>query len=326
VQSRVPQANPQVAQPQQRPQSNTQSTQQPSTNGARSTQGAAPDQSTGQNQNQSQSTQSNQPAGTAQSRQASPSANTASQPQNNQAGQQGNQQQQPQQRSTQSQQAPQTQQQPNQQGAQTRQSSQNNQANRNQAAAVATTSQQRTQIATAIRQQNVSPVRANFNVAVGVAVPSRVRLSVLPDTIVSIVPQYRGYSYFVTGERVVIVEPSSHRIVEVLPYEGGSRTAVRQPSQRKAQFTSEQRASIKRHAASQAVSRERAPVTATTTGSGSSRRYVVEERVPREVELEEFDDVVVREVPAAQSYRYIRRDSDVIVVDPGDRRVIDIID
>ena len=94
------------------------------------------------------------------------------------------------------------------------------------------------------------------------------------------------------------------------------------PAQRKPQFSSEQRATIKQ----QAVSRERTTERATTTGSGSSRRYVIEERVPREVELEEADDVVVREVPAARSYRYLRSDDDVMVVEPRSRRVIDIID
>lgn len=72
--------------------------------------------------------------------------------------------------------------------------------------------------------------------------------------------------------------------------------------------------------------RERTTERRATTGSSSTRRYVVEEQVPREVELEEFDDVVVREVPAVRSYRYLRSDNDVIVVDPGSRRVLDIID
>ena len=53
---------------------------------------------------------------------------------------------------------------------------------------------------------------------------------------------------------------------------------------------------------------------------------MIEEEVPRDVELQEFDDVVVKEVPSVRTYRYIRRDSDVIVVDPDSRRVLDIID
>jgi hypothetical protein len=88
-------------------------------------------------------------------------------------------------------------------------------------------------------------VRVNFALYVGVAMPSSVRLSPLPSTIVSIVPQYRGYNYFVTDEQIVIVEPSSHQIVEVLPYEGGGRAAAA-PAERKVQFSNEQRQSIKK--------------------------------------------------------------------------------
>ena len=182
------------------------------------------------------------------------------------------------------------------------------------------TTEQRTRIASTIRQQNVSPVRVNFALNVGVAVPSSVHLAVLPDTIVSIVPQYRGYSYFVTDERIVIVEPSSHHIVEVLPYQGGGRAAAAAParSERKMQFSREQREQIRKYA----VQKQRT----VTTGSGPSRQIVVDEEVPAAVELDEFPETVVREVPTVRSYRYYRQDNDVIVVDPGSRRVIEVIE
>lgn len=179
--------------------------------------------------------------------------------------------------------------------------------------------EQRTRIASTIRQQNISPVRVNFALRVGVNVPSNVRLAVLPDTIVSIVPQYRGYSYFVTDEQIVIVEPSSHHIVQVMPYQGGSRTAAAPArSEQRAHFSSTQRDEIRRYATQK---RE-----ATTTGSGSTRRIVVDEEVPATVVLEDFPETVVREVPEVRTYRYYRQDNDVVVVDPGSRRVIDVIE
>jgi hypothetical protein len=63
-----------------------------------------------------------------------------------------------------------------------------------------------------------------------------------------------------------------------------------------------------------------------TTGSGTSRRIVVEDEVPAGVELEEFSETVVREVPSVRSYRYYRNDDDIVVVDPGSRRVIEVIE
>lgn len=256
---------------------------------------------------QSTQNQQNQPAPTQRSTQGQQPQPATSQTQNQPA--QGHQQQGNQQRQTQSPAA-------TQQGAQQPSTSQAAQPSGQQPSgqAAATTPQQRTQIATTIQQQNVSPVRVNFAVNVGVAVPTSVRLAPLPDTIVSIVPQYRGYNYFVTEQQIVIVEPASHRIVEVLPMEGRGRAAA--APARKLEFTKEQREAIKKHA----TSKQR------TTTTGSARRVTVEETIPADVELEEFSDVVVKEVPTVRSYRYIRRDNDVIVVDPGSRRVLDVID
>jgi hypothetical protein len=203
-------------------------------------------------------------------------------------------------------------QQPAQRGAEARQSGQARQS-------AQINSEQRTRIASTIRQQRISPVRVNFALNVGAVVPSHVRIARLPSSIVSYVPQYRGYSYFVTDEQIVIVEPSSHHIVEVLPYRGGSRTAAAPArSERRVHFTDRQRAEIRRFAGERR--------TVTTTGSAPRERIVVDEEVPAAVELEAFPETVVHEVPSVRAYRYYRQDNDVVVVDPGSRRVIDVIE
>ena len=61
-----------------------------------------------------------------------------------------------------------------------------------------------------------------------------------------------------------------------------------------------------------------------TVGSAPSR-IVVEEEVPAAIELEEFPAEIVTEVPVVRTYRYFRQDNDVFVVDPVQRRVIEII-
>lgn len=57
----------------------------------------------------------------------------------------------------------------------------------------------------------------NFNIVVGTAVPTHVTLYDLPATVIEVVPSYRGYKYVVVEDEIVIVEPSSHKIVAVLP-------------------------------------------------------------------------------------------------------------
>lgn len=77
--------------------------------------------------------------------------------------------------------------------------------------------EQRTQVRNILVQNKVEPVDVDINVDVGVAVPTTVELHPLPPRIVEIVPAYRGYEYFVLADgRIIIVEPSSHKIVYIL--------------------------------------------------------------------------------------------------------------
>jgi hypothetical protein len=43
-----------------------------------------------------------------------------------------------------------------------------------------------------------------------------VRFAALPSTIVEIEPEWRGYEYFLVGDRIVIVDPRSMEIVAVI--------------------------------------------------------------------------------------------------------------
>jgi hypothetical protein len=173
---------------------------------------------------------------------------------------------------------------------------------------------QRTRIASVISTANVRPIDLNFRVETGVVIPATVTLQPLPPTIVQIVPQYRGYRYFVTHEQIVIVEPKKKIIVDVVPLGGTARAQA--PAAKKVTFTDQQRDIIRRQTSS-----ARAPA---TTGS-SPARIVVEQEVPEAVELQEFSPEIVTEVPVVRTYRYFRQDDDVVVVDPTERRVIEII-
>lgn len=185
------------------------------------------------------------------------------------------------------------------------------------AASVQLNTQQQTRISSVISSQRIAPVTSvNFTISVGTVVPRTVSVHTLPAEIVTIVPQYRGYSYFVTREQIVIVEPSTYRIVTVLPYNGGAARAQAvetKTSKSKLQFTSAQREVIKK----QVVQR---PARSTTTN------VTIGETVPETVEIEEFPETVYREVPDIRAYRYYRTDRNVVVVDPADRHVIEIIE
>lgn len=57
----------------------------------------------------------------------------------------------------------------------------------------------------------------NFSVNIGVAVPRTVHVEVLPTDIVEIVPEYRGFDYVIVGNQLLIIDPNTMLIVEVLP-------------------------------------------------------------------------------------------------------------
>ena len=158
----------------------------------------------------------------------------------------------------------------------------------------------------------------NFSLTVGTTVPRDVRLQTVPADVVDIVPQYRGYSFFVVRDEIVIVNPSTYQIVTVLPRSGGAAAAPA-PSRSKASFTDRDRETVRKHVKARTTERQ-------TTGSTS--RVVIRrgERLPESVEFEEFPETVYRDAPALREYRYIHRENRTYLIDPGPRTVIEEID
>jgi hypothetical protein len=87
-------------------------------------------------------------------------------------------------------------------------------------AAVSLTPEQKTQIRTSVLQSSgapkVSRSSINFNIAVGTVVPRSVHFVTVPDTLVRIHPAWRGYSYFIVDEEIIIVDSRTLQIVAVL--------------------------------------------------------------------------------------------------------------
>jgi hypothetical protein len=58
---------------------------------------------------------------------------------------------------------------------------------------------------------------ADFALSVGTRVPNTVTFYDIPETIVDIVPEYRGFEYIIVRDDLVIVDPETLEIVAVLP-------------------------------------------------------------------------------------------------------------
>lgn len=86
------------------------------------------------------------------------------------------------------------------------------------AGGVTLTSEQRTRVRRSVLEIRDAPrmTHVDFPVRIGVDVPSSVHLVTVPDVLVEIHPEWRGFMYFILEDEVVIVDARSHEIVAVL--------------------------------------------------------------------------------------------------------------
>jgi hypothetical protein len=80
------------------------------------------------------------------------------------------------------------------------------------------TQEQRTKVKSVFVKHRDSAVVRDIDVSlnVGVVVPRSVRLQSVPSDIIAIVPEYRAYEYFIYENKVVIVDPATFEIVDII--------------------------------------------------------------------------------------------------------------
>ncbi len=66
------------------------------------------------------------------------------------------------------------------------------------------------------------PRHLDMRVNVGMPLPGEVDIEPLPPSIVELMPEYRGYDYVYADDEVVIIDPSSRRVVEMISEGGGT--------------------------------------------------------------------------------------------------------
>ena len=88
------------------------------------------------------------------------------------------------------------------------------------AAGVVLNDEQRTRIRDTIINAHGAPRvgSVDFDVAVGTSIPrGRIQIIPVPETLVQIEPEWRGFLYFIVRDELVIVNPEDMRIVAVVP-------------------------------------------------------------------------------------------------------------
>jgi hypothetical protein len=171
--------------------------------------------------------------------------------------------------------------------------------------------QQRTNMhQTILKERNVNRLdKVNFSISVGRQIPRAVRLAVLPAAVISLVPQYRDYRYFVVDDRICIVNPSSYEIVEVIEPSGQMARAGERGGSGTLTLTAEEKHIIIENVEMREGS---------TLALGSLKEG---EPVPRDAHLQEFPDVVVQKVPKVRAHKYFAVEDRVAIVDPQGSKV-----
>jgi hypothetical protein len=77
-------------------------------------------------------------------------------------------------------------------------------------------SEQRTKISAVFKQHRVTPAHLNVSVQVGTRVPDSVHFYPIPQDVVVIYPEWRGYDYILVGDQILVIDPGSHEIVAIL--------------------------------------------------------------------------------------------------------------
>ena len=171
--------------------------------------------------------------------------------------------------------------------------------------------QQRTNVhQTILKESNVNRInQVNFSINVGTRVPRSVHLVALPASVISLVPQYRSYRYFVVNDQVCIVDPNSYEIVEVIAVSNQTARAEDRGGSARLVLTEEEKTIILQNVDMKGGS---------TLALGSLSEGAA---VPREARLETFSDTVVQQVPKVRGYKFFTAEDRLAIVDPQGTKV-----
>lgn len=155
-----------------------------------------------------------------------------------------------------------------------------------------------------VERNEIRPVEnLGVSVSVGAELPSRVQLQPIPHDIASIRPEYRDYRYTVSEREIVIVDPRSRRIIDVIERDGGRSGG------RDVYAVLEQRRDLRRWNRPVSVVFERGVV------------------LPADAPYYDLPIEVVEHNPRWRGYQYVVTErAEVAIVEPRTRRVVEVVD
>ena len=187
------------------------------------------------------------------------------------------------------------------------------QSNRQTSSATVNDDQRRQVVDQLRRDRAATSQNLNIQVNVGTRLPPRVQARRLPSDIVRIMPQYRDYEYTVIDNRVAIVDPRRREVVEILddgPGYGGMAAYGRD----RIVISDDTRTRF----------RELVRSSSTTVGSTSPSGGGMS--ASNCLSLQPVPEELARTHPELSSYRYLAVGDQVVLVDPQQQKIVQVID
>jgi hypothetical protein len=171
---------------------------------------------------------------------------------------------------------------------------------------------QRRQIVDQLRRDRTARQDVNVRVDIGERLPPRVQARRLPPDIVRIAPHYRNYEYTVIEDRVVIVDPRRREVIDILD-EGPGYGRAASYGRERIVISDDTRTRFRELARGSS-----ATVGATSPSGGmQAQNCLTLQPVPEEM---------ARNNPELSNYRYLAVGDQIVLVDPQQQKVVQVID
>jgi hypothetical protein len=189
------------------------------------------------------------------------------------------------------------------------------QSNRQTSSASVNDDQRRQVVDQLRRDRTATSQNLNVQLNVGTRLPRDVQARRLPPDIVRIMPQYRDYEYTVIDNRVAIIDPRRREVVDILDDGPGNSRAAAYGRDR-VHLSDDTRTRF----------RELVRSSSTTVGSTSSAGGGGRSSASNCLSLQPVPEELARAHPELSNYRYLAIGDEVVLVDPQQRKIVEVID
>ncbi|MGL3214214.1 DUF1236 domain-containing protein [Bradyrhizobium pachyrhizi] len=184
-----------------------------------------------------------------------------------------------------------------------------------QTSSAALNDDQRRQVVDQLRRdRTATSQKLNVQVNVGTRLPRGVQARRLPPDIVRIMPQYRDYEYTVIDNRVAIIDPRRREVVDILDDGPGYGRAAAY-SRDHVVISDDMRRRFRELVRSSSTT---VGSTSPSAGGGTSASNCLS--------LQPVPEELARNHPELANYRYLAIGDEVVLVDPQQQKIVQVID